>query len=66
MTRARCRETDVNQSQAKQTPGRAERGGIIGPTATDRAQALASMAGTMLGWDQHILSAQEKRFGGTS
>jgi hypothetical protein len=60
MTRACCCETDVNQSQAKQTPGRAERGGIIGPTATDRAQALASMAGTMLGWDQHILSAQEK------
>jgi mercuric ion transport protein len=49
----------VNQSQANQTPGHAEQGGMIVPTATDRAKTLASMAGSMLGWDQHKLSAQE-------
>jgi mercuric ion transport protein len=59
MTRAYCCETDVNQSQANQTPSRAEQGGMIVPTATDRAKTLASMAGSMLGWDQHKLSAQE-------
>ncbi|MDI3461217.1 MAG: hypothetical protein OJF50_000038 [Nitrospira sp.] len=59
MTRACCCETDVNQSQANQTPGHAEQGGMIVPTATDRAKTLASMAGSMLGWDQHKLSAQE-------
>ena len=59
MTRACCCETDVNQSQANQTPGRTEQGGMIVPTATDRAKTLASMAGSMLGWDQHKLSAQE-------
>jgi len=59
MTRACCCETEVNQSQAKQTPGRAGQGGMIGPTATERARALASMAGSLLGWEQHNLSAQE-------
>ena len=59
MTRACCCETDVNQSQANQTPDRAEQGGMIVPTATDRAKTLTSMAGSLLGWDQHKLSAQE-------
>jgi len=49
----------VNHNQVEQTPGRAEQTGMIGPTATDRAKTLASMAGTMLGWDQHSLTAQE-------
>jgi len=59
MTRACCCETDVNQSQVKQNPGRALQTGMIVPTATDRAKTLASMAGTILGWDQHTLSPQE-------
>jgi mercuric ion transport protein len=50
----------VNQSQVKQTSGRAEQTGMIVPTATDRAKSLASMAGTMLGWDEHDLNTQEK------
>lgn len=60
MTRACSCETDVNQSQVKQTPGRAEQTGMIVPTVTERAKSLASMAGTILGWDKHDLSAQEK------
>ncbi len=43
MTRACSCETDVNQSQVKQTPGRAEQTGMIVPTVTERAKSLASM-----------------------
>lgn len=59
MARACCCETDVNQGQATQTSGHAEQSGAIGPIATDRAMTLASMAATMLGWNQHNLSAEE-------
>jgi len=59
MTRPCCCEADVIRDQATQTPSHIAQRGMIGPTATDRAKTLASMARTMLGWDQHTLSAQD-------
>lgn len=59
MTRACCCETDVNHGQTMQISGHGEQSGVIGPTATDKATTLVSMAGTMLGWDRYNLSAQE-------
>lgn len=59
MTKTCCCETDGIQDQTQQPLGPAEQRGIIEPTETERAKTLTSMARTMLGWDQHKLTAQE-------